>query len=46
MIQQQRGCDMNGKLSAGNALLPTLGDEIHHGKEQEKLMRCGEYGGE
>jgi hypothetical protein len=46
MIQQQRGCDMKGKLSAGNALFPTLGDEIHHGKEQEKLMRCGEYGGE
>jgi hypothetical protein len=46
MIQQQRGRDMNGKLSAGNALFPTLGDEIHHGKEQEKLMRCWEYGGE
>jgi hypothetical protein len=30
MIQQQLGCDMNGKLSAGNALFPTLADDIHN----------------
>ena len=35
---------MNGKLSAGNALFPTLGDEIHHVEEKEGFVRCTTVG--
>ena len=39
MIQDQRGCDMKGKLSTGKALFPTLGDEVYDGGKQEGLVR-------
>jgi hypothetical protein len=35
---------MKGRLSTSNALLPTLGDKIHNGEEQEWFMRCGVAG--
>ena len=30
---------MNGRLSTGNALFPTPGDEVHDGEKQEGLVR-------
>ena len=44
MIQYQRGCDVNGRLSTGNALFPTPGDEVYDGEKQEGLVRCAMAG--
>ena len=40
MIQYQRGCDVNGRLSTGNALFPTPGDEVYDEEKQDGLVRC------
>jgi hypothetical protein len=44
MIQYQRSCDRNGRLSTSNALFPTPGDEVYDGEKQEGLVRCAMAG--